>query len=80
MCCTYKSVTGLQANFPACVHRSQDEIDKWDFNVFEAESLTNHQPLRYVGYELFTKHELFKKHKVCIVSVPSDPPGTYSCM
>jgi len=42
-------------------------LDNWGFSIFQAESLTLHQPLRYIGYELFKRHNLLSAHKVCIL-------------
>lgn len=42
----------------------QEQLNNWDFDIFKAESLSNKQPLRYVGQELFSRHDLFRRCNV----------------
>lgn len=42
----------------------QEQLDNWDFDIFKAESLSNKQPLRYVGQELFSRHDLLRRCNV----------------
>ena len=41
-------------------------LDSWEFGIFEAELITSHQPLRYIGHEIFKRHNLLTAHKVCV--------------
>lgn len=58
----------------SCVFIPQEQLDNWDFDIFRAEVLSNKQPLRFVGQELFSRHDLFRRcnvshlHGVCEVS------------
>ena len=36
----------------------------WGFNMLQVESLSDGSPLRYVAFELFRIHELFKTFEV----------------
>ena len=42
----------------------QEQLNNWDFDIFKAESLSNKQPLRYVGQELFSRHDLLRRCNV----------------
>ena len=42
----------------------QEQLDNWDFDIFRAEALSDKQPLRYVGQELFSRHDLFRRCNV----------------
>ena len=42
----------------------QEQLNNWDFDIFKAESLSNKQPLRYVGLELFSRHDLLRRCNV----------------
>jgi calcium/calmodulin-dependent 3',5'-cyclic nucleotide phosphodiesterase len=53
-----------------CKYLSQS-LDSWDFAIFEAEALTTRQPLRYMGHELFKRHNLFSEHKILPATLDS---------
>ena len=43
-------------------------VDSWEFNMFEVETLTTHQPLRYIGHEVFKRHDMLSIHKVSLAA------------
>jgi hypothetical protein len=64
----YQEVS-LQSHCPPKVARYfKDKIDCWGFDMLHVETLTERSPLRYVAFELFRIHELFKKFEVSISS------------
>jgi calcium/calmodulin-dependent 3',5'-cyclic nucleotide phosphodiesterase len=46
-------------------------LDRWDFNMFEVETLTTHQPLRYIGHEVFKRHDMLSIHKILPATLDS---------
>ena len=44
---------------------SQDELSTWNCDIFRLELLTNMQPLKYIGHELFKRYGLSERFKVC---------------
>lgn len=42
----------------------QEKIDRWNFDIFDVETLTDSKPLRFVGYELFQRYNFMKQFKV----------------
>lgn len=60
----YQEVS-LQSHCPPKVARYfKDKIDCWGFDMLHVETLTERSPLRYVAFELFRIHELFKKFEI----------------
>jgi len=47
---------------------SQEQMNTCKFDIFKVESLTDNQPLLFVGYELFQRYDLMTKFKVYIHS------------
>lgn len=52
-------------------------LDNWEFDVFHFEQLAGGTPLRYLGFELFKRHNLIKKFEVRNLIVMLVLPANY---
>ncbi|CAG0912330.1 unnamed protein product [Notodromas monacha] len=51
-------------NYPPSVTRQLKRIDDWDFDVFGLNVASDGSPLKYLGYELFTRYGILNKYKI----------------
>jgi len=49
---------------PPEVQHALKGVDNWNFDTFTLNRVSKHQPLRYLAYELLTRHGCLHKYKV----------------
>ncbi|XP_076822674.1 uncharacterized protein LOC143469028 isoform X1 [Clavelina lepadiformis] len=61
-----KSPSDRNNDIPPQVQMHLKNLDKWTFDIFELEEISNGNSLKYVFYQLLVKFELMKKFKISV--------------
>ena len=61
--CPWLSVAAPRSTLPSVFFQN---VDNWNFDTFSLNNVCKSAPLRYIGYELLTRHGCLHKYKVSL--------------